>query len=83
MAHLSHSYAAGASLYFTVLYPLDPRRAVKQWAEIKREATDSVLGHGGTLSHHHGVGRSKAPKLGFRFDLRTLPMRAMNESNGS
>jgi len=56
MAHLSHSYADGASLYFTVVYPLDPRRAVKQWAEIKREATDSVLGHGGTLSHHHGVG---------------------------
>ena len=60
MAHLSHSYGDGASLYFTVLYPLDPRRAVKQWAEIKREATESVLSHGGTLSHHHGVGLDHA-----------------------
>ena len=60
MAHLSHSYSDGASLYFTVLYPLDPRRAVKQWAEIKREATESVLSHGGTLSHHHGVGLDHA-----------------------
>ena len=56
MCYLSHSYADGASLYFTVLYPLDRQRAVKQWAEIKREATESVLSHGGTLSHHHGVG---------------------------
>jgi alkyldihydroxyacetonephosphate synthase len=61
MAHVSHSYADGASLYFTVLYPLDPRRAVKQWSEIKREATESVLAHGGTLSHHHGVGLDHAP----------------------
>jgi alkyldihydroxyacetonephosphate synthase len=60
MAHLSHSYSDGASLYFTVLYPLDPRRAVKQWTEIKREATEAVLAHGGTLSHHHGVGLDHA-----------------------
>ncbi len=63
MAHLSHSYADGACLYFTVLHPLDPRRALKQWAEIKRLATESVLAHGGTLSHHHGVGLDHAPWL--------------------
>jgi alkyldihydroxyacetonephosphate synthase len=63
MAHLSHSYADGASLYFTVVYPLEPGRAVKQWAEIKRDATESVLAHGGTLSHHHGVGLDHAAWL--------------------
>jgi alkyldihydroxyacetonephosphate synthase len=61
MAHLSHSYPDGACLYFTVVHPLDPRRALKQWAEIKRDATESVLAHGGTLSHHHGVGLDHAP----------------------
>ena len=63
MAHLSHSYADGASLYFTILYPLEPSRALKQWGEIKRDATESVLTHGGTLSHHHGVGLDHAPWL--------------------
>jgi len=63
MAHLSHSYADGASLYFTILYPLDPTRAPKQWDEIKRDATESVLAHGGTLSHHHGVGLDHAAWL--------------------
>jgi hypothetical protein len=37
-------------LYFTLLYPLDRQRAVKQWAEIKREAIEAVLTHGGTLA---------------------------------
>jgi alkyldihydroxyacetonephosphate synthase len=63
MAHLSHSYPDGASLYFTLLYPVDRQRSVKQWAEIKREATESLLSHGGTLSHHHGVGADHAAWL--------------------
>jgi alkyldihydroxyacetonephosphate synthase len=63
MAHVSHSYADGASLYFTILYPLDATRALKQWGEIKRDATESVLTHGGTLSHHHGVGLDHAAWL--------------------
>ena len=63
MAHISHSYPDGASLYFTILYPLDPTRALKQWGEIKREATESVLTHGGTLTHHHGVGLDHAAWL--------------------
>jgi alkyldihydroxyacetonephosphate synthase len=63
MAHVSHSYADGASLYFTILYPLDATRALKQWGEIKHDATESVLAHGGTLSHHHGVGLDHAAWL--------------------
>jgi alkyldihydroxyacetonephosphate synthase len=56
MGHLSHSYRDGACLYFTILFPIDPARDLLQWSEIKREATDAILGEGGTLSHHHGVG---------------------------
>jgi len=56
MAHLSHSYADGACLYFTVIYPIDAERDVEQWAAIKRDATEAILAAGGTLSHHHGVG---------------------------
>jgi alkyldihydroxyacetonephosphate synthase len=63
MAHLSHSYVDGACLYFTFLYPLDAGSALAQWQELKREATEAVLAAGGTLSHHHGVGRDHAPWL--------------------
>lgn len=61
MAHLSHSYPDGACLYFTVLYPLDAARDIAQWTAIKHDATEAVLDAGGTLSHHHGVGRDHAP----------------------
>jgi alkyldihydroxyacetonephosphate synthase len=63
MAHLSHSYLDGACLYFTVLYPLDPTEELAQWQAIKRDVTDAIVSAGGTLSHHHGVGRDHAPWL--------------------
>jgi alkyldihydroxyacetonephosphate synthase len=64
MAHLSHAYRDGASLYFTVLYPVDPSHAVKQWTAIKRDVTEAVVSEGGTVSHHHGVGVDHARWLG-------------------
>ncbi len=63
MAHLSHSYRDGACLYFTALWPLGDARTLEQWAAIKRAATDAILGAGGTLSHHHGVGVDHAAWL--------------------
>ncbi len=68
MAHISHSYADGASLYFTFVFPrrldagLDGETA--QWRTIKRAASDAILANGGTISHHHGVGTDHAPWLG-------------------
>jgi alkyldihydroxyacetonephosphate synthase len=61
MGHLSHSYADGACLYFTALYPIDASRDLEQWAAIKRDATEAILAAGGTLSHHHGVGLDHRP----------------------
>lgn len=67
MAHVSHSYLDGASLYFTFVFPrrlddgLDGE--VEQWLAIKRAASDAILAHGGTISHHHGVGTDHAPWL--------------------
>ena len=55
MCHISHVYPAGASLYFTVVSAQgdDP---VAHWAPAKRAANDAIETHGGTISHHHGVG---------------------------
>lgn len=63
MAHVSHSYPDGASLYFTLLYPLDPGNDLLQWEAVKREVTEAIIAAGGTLSHHHGVGLDHLPWL--------------------
>ncbi|HWA29995.1 MAG TPA: FAD-binding oxidoreductase [Rhizomicrobium sp.] len=59
--HISHSYPDGASLYFTCIFPRALDGDVAQWLKIKRAATDAIVAHGGTISHHHGVGEDHLP----------------------
>ncbi|MEI9887978.1 MAG: FAD-binding oxidoreductase [Rhizomicrobium sp.] len=59
--HISHSYPDGASLYFTYVFPRALEREVDQWRAIKTAASDAILAHGGTISHHHGVGEDHLP----------------------
>ncbi|MGA9857740.1 MAG: FAD-linked oxidase C-terminal domain-containing protein, partial [Solirubrobacteraceae bacterium] len=56
LCHISHVYPAGASLYFTVACAQlsDP---VAQWHAAKEAAGDAILRAGGSITHHHGVGR--------------------------
>ena len=56
LCHISHVYRSGASLYFTVACAQldDP---VAQWRAAKAAAGDAILAHGGSISHHHGIGR--------------------------
>jgi alkyldihydroxyacetonephosphate synthase len=61
MAHISHSYSDGASLYFTFLFPQRPGEEIAQWRAIKTAATDAIVACGGTISHHHGVGTDHLP----------------------
>lgn len=63
MAHVSHSYPDGASLYFTFVFPRALDREVEQWQAIKRAASDVLLENKGTISHHHGVGLDHTPWL--------------------
>lgn len=60
MCHISHVYAAGASLYFTVVAAQadDP---VAQWRTAKAAASDAILAAGATITHHHGVGTEHRP----------------------
>ncbi|GAA2757798.1 FAD-binding oxidoreductase [Actinopolymorpha rutila] len=64
-AHVSHIYPTGASLYFTVLARrlADPAAAVAQWADAKAAASEAIRSAGGTITHHHAVGRTHAPYL--------------------
>ncbi len=61
--HLSHAYRDGASLYFTFFWPLSRGRELAAWAALKAAATEALLAAGGTLTHHHGVGRIHAQQL--------------------
>ena len=57
LGHISHSYQTGASLYFTYFFPMKLGDELSQWLHIKRCASDAIRDNGGTISHHHGVGR--------------------------
>ncbi|HEY5625983.1 MAG TPA: FAD-binding oxidoreductase [Dehalococcoidia bacterium] len=56
MAHLSHSYRDGGSIYYTFLAPQEKGAEVEQWERAKAAATDAIVRNGGALSHHHGIG---------------------------
>jgi alkyldihydroxyacetonephosphate synthase len=61
--HVSHVYPTGASLYFTVFARADAADPAGQWRALKAAATEAILAAGGTLTHHHAVGRDHAPWL--------------------
>lgn len=65
MAHISHTYETGASIYFTVLAGgwSDPAAAAQRWRAAKQTITKAMVRAGGALSHHHGIGRDHAPWL--------------------
>ncbi|RLC89541.1 MAG: FAD-binding oxidoreductase [Chloroflexi bacterium] len=67
MTHISHAYEHGASLYSTFLSRQtpdpDPLAKQAQWQAVKQATTDAILAAGGTLTHHHGIGRDHAPWL--------------------
>ena len=58
---LTHAYPDGAAPYFTVLAPARRGDEEAQWAAIKAVAGDAVLAAGGTITHHHAVGRDHRP----------------------
>ncbi len=63
LCHVSHVYPAGASLYFTIACAQLPD-AIKHWREAKAAASDAILAAGGSITHHHGVGRDHRDWLG-------------------
>jgi alkyldihydroxyacetonephosphate synthase len=58
---LTHLYPDGAAPYFTFLAPAKVGSEIGMWIEIKSAAAEAVLRHGGTITHHHAVGRLHRP----------------------
>jgi alkyldihydroxyacetonephosphate synthase len=57
----THVYPDGPAAYFTVLAPARRGSEVAQWDEIKAACSEAVLDAGGTITHHHAVGRDHRP----------------------
>jgi alkyldihydroxyacetonephosphate synthase len=54
---LTHVYPDGAAPYFTVLAPARRGAELEQWDEVKAAASEAIVSAGGTITHHHAVGR--------------------------
>jgi alkyldihydroxyacetonephosphate synthase len=60
-ARFTHVYPDGPSVYFTVIAPARRGEEVEQWAAVKRAVSDQIIAEGGTITHHHAVGRDHRP----------------------
>lgn len=61
MCHVSHLYETGASLYFTFIAQQRRDDEIAQWRAVKDAASRAIVSGGGTITHHHAVGRDHAP----------------------
>ena len=62
--HSSHVYSDGANLYFTfIARPASPKDAPSLYREIWQAVMDATRNAGGSISHHHGIGRIRQPWL--------------------
>jgi alkyldihydroxyacetonephosphate synthase len=57
----THVYPDGPAPYYSVFGPGRWGSQVSQWDEIKAAVSEAVLSAGGTITHHHSVGRDHRP----------------------
>jgi alkyldihydroxyacetonephosphate synthase len=57
----THVYPDGPAPYYSVMAPGRRGSELEQWAEIKAAASEALHAHGGTITHHHAVGRDHRP----------------------
>ena len=57
----THVYPDGPAPYFTFHCLGRPNAVLEQWQHIKEKASDAVIDAGGTITHHHAVGRDHMP----------------------
>jgi alkyldihydroxyacetonephosphate synthase len=78
--HISHLYPSGASLYFTWIARQEQGAELDQWRAAKTAAGDAIVASGGTITHHHAVGRDHAPWMRAEIgDLGVEALRAVKE----
>ena len=57
----THVYTDGPAPYYSFQGMGKPGAELEMWAELKQAASDAVIAGGGTITHHHAVGRDHMP----------------------
>jgi alkyldihydroxyacetonephosphate synthase len=57
----THLYPDGPAPYYTIIAPSRPGRQLAQWDAIKEAVSRALIGQGGTITHHHAVGKVHRP----------------------
>ncbi len=58
---ITHVYPDGPAPYFTVLAPVRRGDELARWHAMKHAAGEAIIAGGGTITHHHAVGRDHRP----------------------
>lgn len=61
MWRFTHIYPDGPTIYYTVVAPGRRGEELSQWDAIKAKASETIIKHGGPITHHHSVGRVHRP----------------------
>ena len=85
-AHSSHSYAQGTNLYVTfAVKPDDFTQAEASYLDAWGRVMEATIAGGGTISHHHGIGRLRVPwlarELGSAYPVLLALKRALDPAN--
>jgi alkyldihydroxyacetonephosphate synthase len=88
MAHFSHAYPDGCCIYFSFAGSAAHGQKRGGWDAACEEtydrtwraAQEAAIASGGTLAHHHGVGRSKAPRMGAELGAGVEVVRALQRA---
>ena len=59
---ITHSYPDGLAPYFTFGAYANPETMIDIWKEIKLATNEICVSKGGTVTHHHAVGRDHRPQ---------------------
>ncbi|MDH3622467.1 MAG: FAD-binding oxidoreductase [Myxococcales bacterium] len=57
----THLYPDGPAPYYTVFAWAEPGKQLETWDAIKAAVSDAIIDNGGTITHHHAVGRDHRP----------------------
>ena len=77
----THVYADGPAPYFTLHVLGNKGRLLEEFLEIKKEVSDAMSAAGGTITHHHAVGRLHRPQYDQQLpELSAQAMRASKEA---
>ena len=57
----THIYPDGPAPYFTIIAKGEKGKQMKQWDAIKHEVSQALIDNGGTITHHHAVGKDHRP----------------------